>query len=191
MKEKYIQLLEATCAGKEEKEVKKDGEKEGKREFFYKTMGAAEAAAKAKGVSVDKIVKHKDGFLIREDVALDEEKEEKEEKKTGKRGRPKKDADDEKEGIRDITLVATIKIDGKKETKEKKLKGVKVDEIDAEKDKFEKQVNKEYDYDADVTVKVKIGDYEGSADAEDHMYDDEGEGSDDEDSSYSLGRKEK
>lgn len=109
------------------------------------------------------------------------------EKKASKRGRPKSDGDDDsKEGIRDVVFVATIKIDGKKETKEKKMQGLKVDDIDKELDKWEKQLNKEYDYDADVTVKAK----NFSADAEDHMSADDS-GSDAEDDSYSLGRKEK
>lgn len=95
----------------------------------------------------------------------------KDEKSKGKRGRPKKDPNDNDagEGIRDITLIATIKIDGKTETKEKKLSDIKTDDIDDEKKKFERQVNKEYDYEADVSVKVKIGNYDASADAEDHM----------------------
>lgn len=113
----------------------------------------------------------------------------------GKKGRPKKDDSDKdtsgKEGIRDITLTATAKIDGKSHERKKKLTDINVDDIDKEKDKFEKEVNKEFDYDADVTVKVAIGKYEASDDAENHMSadDDGADGSDD--SGYSIGRKEK
>jgi regulator of PEP synthase PpsR (kinase-PPPase family) len=111
---------------------------------------------------------------------------------SGKRGRPANDSDESgKGGVRDIMLTAKIKYNGKTEERKKKLTDVNVDDIDKEKDKFEKQVNKEFDYDADVTVKVNIGKYEASADAEDYMTadDDGADGSDD--SGYSLGRKEK
>jgi hypothetical protein len=88
---------------------------------------------------------------------------EKDEKPKGKRGRPKADPDDDDSGVggvRDVTLIATIKVDGKKETKEKVLKGLSTDKIDAELSKWEKALNKQYDYEADISIKKKVGDYE-------------------------------
>jgi hypothetical protein len=128
-------------------------------------------------------------------------------KEKGKRGRPKKtenDKDDSgKEGIRTVTLTAKIKIDGQKEedtkvlkdfdmNKKVKIDGVEMYALDAEIKKYEKALHKKYKYDADdIKITKKIGENEVDDDAESHMYDTTDDGSDDSDSSFSLGRKDK
>lgn len=109
----------------------------------------------------------------------------------GKRGRPKNDDVDDsgKEGVRDVTLVATIKINGEKETKEKTFKDLDTKDIDKKKDEWEKKLHKEYDYDADdIKIKVKIGDFDASSDAEEHMSKKD-DGSDAEDEAFDIGTK--
>lgn len=126
------------------------------------------------------------------DEEVERRAQEKADKPKGKRGRPKKEDDENddsgKGGVRDVTLVATIKIDGDKQTKEKKLKGVDVSKIDDEISKWEKALNKEFDYEGEINIKKKVGDYEDKDSAEDFMTNDDG--GDDEDE-FSLGRKDR
>lgn len=115
-------------------------------------------------------------------------------KEKGKRGRPKQTEDDKddsgKEGVRDVKLVAKIKIGKKIETAEKVLKDFNVDKIEDEIKKYERELHKKYKYDADdVTITKHIGKYEVEDKADQHMTRDD-DGSDEEDG-YSLGRKDK
>jgi len=129
-----------------------------------------------------------------------------EEPKKSKRGRPKKEVDDEdnsgKEGVRDITLTAKIKIgkETKTETKELKdfdmnkkvkLDGVEKDALDVEIKKWEKALYKKTNYDADNIIITKvIGGHEVEDKAEQHMTKND-DGDHPSDSEYSFGRKDK
>jgi hypothetical protein len=122
----------------------------------------------------------------------------------GKRGRPKKDAisaddeDDGSEGVRDITLHAEITA-GRGKNKQsanetEKVKGAKVENIKKIVKDFEQMLTVKYankwDYDeseVDVFTKDNLG-WTG-AKAEDQVKDDDG--TDPEDESFALGRKEK
>jgi len=118
-----------------------------------------------------------------------------EEAEKKRRGRPKKTADDAddsgKEGVRDVKLDAKIKIGKKTETATKILKDFPTDKLDAEVKKFEKELHKKYKYEADDVIITKhIGNYEVEDKSEQHMTKDS-EGSEAEDDTYSIGRREK
>jgi hypothetical protein len=110
-------------------------------------------------------------------------------KVAGKKGRPKADPEDDDKGenVRTVTLTAKINVDGKKSTDEKVLKDFKMDTLDAEIDKWEKQLHKKHNYDADISVSKKIGNYNVNPKAEHQVKD--SDGADSEDDSYSLGYK--
>jgi len=119
-------------------------------------------------------------------------------KEKGKPGRKKGSTKSEEEkedtrgeGIRTVTLHATISLDGKKTTQDKVLKNIKTDDIKAEIDKWEKELHKAHNYDADITITKKIGEYEVNDSAEKHAQGRKDvSGSDtEEDESYSIGTK--
>jgi hypothetical protein len=70
---------------------------------------------------------------------------------------------DEKEGIRDITLIATVKCDGKTKKEEKVLKDAKTADLEKLIKAFEKELYKKYDYECDITaIDHKMGEWETS-----------------------------
>lgn len=175
MKEKMLNMLEAIVieegfAGAMAKKAIEDKDTRDKIEASCTCggKGGAGKRSKKKCNHASDCGSMKEGLVVEEEDFDDTEL-----VVESKKGRPKKEEGDKddsgKGGVRDITLTATVKIDGKTQERKKKLSDVNVDDIDKEKDKFEKQVNKEFDYDADVTVKVTIGKYEASDSAENHM----------------------
>ena len=216
MKEKYIQMLEG-FAGALAKAYEDDADYRDRIEKACACGGTGGAGKRSVRIenheescpAVEVIKKGKLKESLDEDTELDEAKGrpklsdeekakrkiEKEEKPKGKKGRPKKSDEDNddsgKSGIRTLSVTATIKIDGKKLIDEVNDFGkISVDDIDKEVDKWEKSLHKKYNYDADITIKKKIGDYDVEDDIEKHMTKDS-DGSDEEDDSYSIGRKDK
>lgn len=181
MNQKFVRLLEELDEGVAENHQKKiciDTVKNPNKSFLGgPSAKEAEETLKTKFGYTDKqIAKLKESIELEEGrkPISDEEKETrqiaKDEAPKKKRGRPaKEEYDDEddngEEGVRDVTLTATIKIDGKKEKDEKILKDFKVVNIDKAIKDWEKELHKKFDYDADsIDIKKKFGKYDADGD---------------------------